>query len=86
MKTPETFVSCSDSRPALRQRIVFAIVVAMLLMTLGAEAESLLRDTRGVLALAWPLGMWLLAIYWLRMFLAGWMRRFGIGECGDESV
>lgn len=58
----------------------------MLLMTLGAEAESLLRDTRGVLELAWPLGMLLLAIYWLRVFLAGWVRRFEIGEHGDDAV
>ena len=86
MKTSENPVFSSESRPALRQRVVFSIVVAMLLMTLGAEAESLLRDTRGILSLAWPLGMLLLAIYWLRMFLSGWMRRFEIGECGDESV
>lgn len=86
METTNTPLPCASSRLALRQRIVLSIIVAMLLITLGAAAESLLRDTYGVLSLAWPLGMLLLAIYWLRTFLSDWMRRFQIGERSDESL
>jgi hypothetical protein len=58
----------------------------MLLITLGAEAEALLREARGLVSLVWPMALLVLAIYWLRMFLRGWTRRFDIGEHGDESL
>ncbi len=63
-----------------RQRVVLALIVAMLLITLGAEAETFLRERYDVVALVWPMALLVLAIYWLRVFLRGWMQRFGIGE------
>ena len=80
MKTLET------PSNALRQRVVLALIVAMLLITLGAEAETFLREMYGIVALVWPMALLVLAIYWLRMFLRGWTRRFDIGEHGDESL
>jgi len=77
MKTLET------PSNALRQRVVLALIVAMLLITLGAEAETFLREMYGIVALVWPMALLVLAIYWLRVFLRGWMQRFGIGECGE---
>ncbi|MFT3849505.1 MAG: hypothetical protein QM739_12810 [Propionivibrio sp.] len=86
METTDTTSTRPHSRFALRQRVVFSLFIAMLLMTLGAQVEAFLEETSGVLSLAWPMGMLLLAIYWLRIFLSGWMRRFQIGEGGDESM
>lgn len=86
METTDNTSSRSTSRLALRQRVVLSIIVAMLLMTLGAQVETFLHETHGVLSLVWPMGLLLLAIYWLRVFLSGWMRRFGIGEQGDDLV
>ena len=74
----KTFGTPSDST---RQRVVLALIVAMLLITLGAEAETFLRERHDVVALVWPMALLVLAIYWLRVFLRGWMQRFGIGEC-----
>ncbi len=73
----KTFGTPSDST---RQRVVLALIVAMLLITLGAEAETFLRERHDVVALVWPMALLVLAIYWLRVFLRGWMQRFGIGE------
>ena len=74
----KTFGTPSNST---RQRVVLALIVAMLLITLGAEAETFLRERHDVVALVWPMALLVLAIYWLRVFLRGWMQRFGIGEC-----
>lgn len=74
----KTLGAPSDST---RQRVVLALIVAMLLITLGAEAETFLRERYDVVALVWPMALLVLAIYWLRVFLRGWMQRFGIGEC-----
>ena len=79
----KTFGTPSNST---RQRVVLALIVAMLLITLGAEAETFLRERHDVVALVWPMALLVLAIYWLRMFLRGWTRRFDIGEHGDESL
>ena len=79
----KTFGTPSDST---RQRVVLALIVAMLLITLGAEAETFLRERHDVVSLVWPMALLVLAIYWLRMFLRGWTRRFDIGEHGDESL
>ena len=73
----KTFGTPSDST---RQRVVLALIVAMLLITLGAEAETFLRERYDVVALVWPMALLALAIYWLRVSLRGWMQRFGIGE------
>ena len=73
----KTFGTPSNST---RQRVVLALIVAMLLITLGAEAETFLRERHDVVALVWPMALLVLAIYWLRVFLRGWMQRFGIGE------
>ena len=81
METTDTPSPRSTSRLALRQRVVLSLIVAMLLITLGAEAEALLREARGLVSLVWPMALLALAIYWLRVFLRGWMQRFGIGEC-----
>ncbi len=86
METTDTTSPRSTSRLALRQRVVLSLIVAMLLITLGAEAEALLREARGLVSLVWPMALLVLAIYWLRMFLRGWTRRFDIGEHGDESL
>lgn len=86
METTDTTSPSSPSRLALRQRVVLSLIVAMLLITLGAEAEALLREARGIVSLVWPMALLVLAIYWLRMFLRGWMQRFEIGEHGDESL
>lgn len=86
METTDTTFPRSTSRLALRQRVVLSLIVAMLLITLGAEAEPLLREARGLVSLVWPMALLVLAIYWLRMFLRGWTRRFDIGEHGDESL
>lgn len=73
----KTFGTPSNST---RQRVVLALIVAMLLITLGAEAETFPRERYDVVALVWPMALLVLAIYWLRVFLRGWMQRFGIGE------
>ncbi len=73
----KTLGAPSDST---RQRVVLALIVAMLLITLGAEAETFRRERYDVVALVWPMALLALAIYWLRVFLRGWMQRFGIGE------
>ena len=73
----KTFGTPSNST---RQRVVLALIVAMLLITLGAEAETFLRERYDVVALVWPMALLVLAIYWLHVFLRGWMQRFGIGE------
>ena len=81
----KTFGTPSDST---RQRVVLALIVAMLLITLGAEAETFLRERYDVVALVWPMALLVLAIYWLRVFLRVWMQRFGIGqgcEYGDGA-
>lgn len=74
METTDS-TSTPSSRLVLRQRLVLSLIVAMLFITLGAQVEPFLSDARGLLSLAWPMVMLLLAIYGLRIFLAGWMRR-----------
>ena len=86
METTDTPSPRSTSSLALRQRGVLSLIVAMLLTPLGAEAEAPLREARGLVSLVWPMALLVLAIYWLRMFLRGWTRRFDIGEHGDESL
>ena len=61
METTDNTSSRSTSRLALRQRVVLSIIVAMLLMTLGAQVETFLHETHGVLSLVWPMGLLLLA-------------------------
>ncbi len=67
-----------------RKRVALLLFLAMLLMTLGAEVSTAFLGKAGVLPLLWPMAMLLLAIYWLRLFLADWMRRVQLGKSGDE--
>jgi hypothetical protein len=55
----KTLGAPSDST---RQRVVLALIVAMLLITLGAEAETFLRERYDVVALVWPMALLALAI------------------------
>ena len=76
----------SSSMFVARKRVALLLFLAMLLMTLGAEVSTAFLGKAGVLPLLWPMAMLLLAIYWLRLFLADWMRRVQLGKSGDESA
>ena len=75
----------SSAMLVARKRVALLLFLAMLLMTLGAEVSTFFLGKAGILPLLWPMAMLLLAIYWLRLFLADWMRRVQLGKSGDES-
>lgn len=70
--------------PLEKRHIVLAILVAMLLITLGAAAAELVA-MRGLTVLVWPMAILLLALYWLRLSLADWTRRVQGGSKGDGA-
>ncbi len=74
----------STSMFLVRKRVALLLFLAMLLMTVGAEVSALFLGQGGILPFLWPMAMLLLAIYWLRLFLADWTRRVQLGKSGDD--
>lgn len=73
--------------PVAKKNFVLFVLLAMLLITLGVEVATVFLNLQGVLSLAWPMAMLLLAMYWLRLSLSDWARRIQFGQtCDDTSA
>ena len=79
-----TIVETSSPSSVARRRVVSSLFVAMLLITVGVSAANSFLHSINGLSIVWTMVMVFLASYWLRLFLADWMKRINM-ESADED-